>query len=78
MLIISLQSFSWDLDVPIVLSEAYSYVLFNIVSVDVYLIENNLVHTVQVPLVMHSVFNVFRVILFPMQVKGREIYPYTT
>ena len=34
-----------------------------------YLVENNLVYTVLVPLVMHSVF---RVMLFPMPVKGME------
>ena len=54
------------------LSEAYAYVLFDIVSVDVYLVENNLVYTVQVPLVMHPMFIMFRVIPFPMQVKGME------
>jgi len=69
---ISLHSFPRDLEVLIVLSEAYAYVLFDIVGVDVYLVENNLVHTVQVPLVIHSVFSVFRVIPFPMQVKGME------
>jgi hypothetical protein len=68
---ISQDSFLRDLEVPVVLSEAYAYVLFDIISVDVYL-ENNLVYTVQVPLVMHSVFTVFRVIPFPMQVKGVE------
>ena len=33
---ISLQSFPRNLDVPVVLSEAYAYVLFDIISVDVY------------------------------------------
>ena len=50
------------------------------ISVDVYLVENNLVHTGQDSLLMHSVFNMFRVISFPMEVKGMEgrftlIYP---
>jgi len=54
------------------LSEAYAYVLFDIISVDVYLVGNNLVYTVQVPLVWRSVFIVFRVIPFPTQVKGME------
>ena len=67
-----MHSFPRALEVLIVLSEAYAYVLFYIVSVDVYLVENNLVHTVQVPLVMYSVFNMFRVISFLMQVKGME------
>ena len=64
-------SFLCDLEVPVVLSEAYAYVLFD-VSVDVYLVEYNLVYTVEVPMVTHSVFSVFRVIPFPMQVKGME------
>ena len=69
---ISQDSFLRDLEFPVVLSEAYAYVLFDSVSVDVYLVENNVVYTVQVPLVMHSVFSMFRVIPFPMQVKGIE------
>jgi len=54
------------------LSEAYAYVLVDIISVDVYLVGNNLVYTVQVSLVWRSVFNVFRVIPFPTQVKGMQ------
>jgi hypothetical protein len=65
-------SFPRDLEVPVVLSEAYTYILFDIVNVEVYLVENNLVYSIQVPLVMHSVFNVFEIIPFPMQVKGME------
>jgi hypothetical protein len=68
----SQDSFPRDLEFPVVLREAYAYVLFDIVSLDVYLVENNLVYTVQVPLVMHSVFNMFRVIPFPMRVKAME------
>ena len=37
-----------------------------------YLVENNLVYIVQVPLVMYSVFIVLRVILFHTQVKDME------
>jgi hypothetical protein len=40
---ISQDSFPRGLEVPVVLSEAYAYVLFDIVKVDVYLAENNLV-----------------------------------
>ena len=69
---ISQDSFPRGLEVPVVLSEAYVYVLFDIVSIDVYLVENNLVYTVQISLVMHSVFTVFKVIPFPMHVKGME------
>ena len=65
-------SFPRGLEVPVVLSEAYVYVLFDIVKVDVYLVENNLVYTVQILLVIHSLFKVFRVIPFPMQVEGME------
>jgi len=56
---ISQDSFLRDLEFPVVLSEAYAYILFDSVSVDVYLVENNLVYTAQVPLVMHSVFSMF-------------------
>ena len=69
---ISQDSFPHDLEVPVVLSEAYAYVLLDIISVDVYLVGNNLVYTVQVPLVLHSVFNVFKILPFPMQVRDME------
>jgi len=51
------------------LSEAYAYVLVDIISVDVYIVRNNLVYTVQVSLVWRSVFTV---VPFPEQVKGME------
>jgi len=38
---ISKDSFPLDLEVSILFSKAYAYVLFDIVSVDVYLVENN-------------------------------------
>ena len=69
---ISQDNFPRVLEVPVVLSEAYSHVLFDIVKVDVYLVEDNLVYSIQVPLVVHPVFNVFRVIPFPTQVEGVE------
>lgn len=65
-------SFQRDTEVPVILSEAYTYMLFDISAVDTYLVANNLVCTVQVPLVMPCVFNVFRVIPFSIQVKGME------
>jgi hypothetical protein len=68
---ISQDSFPRDLEIPIELSEAYTYV-YDIVNVDVYLVGNNLVYTLQVPLVGHSVFNEFRIIPFPMEVKGMK------
>jgi hypothetical protein len=46
--------------------------LFGISTVDTYLVANNLVYIVQVPLVMPSVFSVFKVIPFPMQVEGTK------
>jgi len=69
---ISQDSFLCHLEFSVVLSEAYAYVLFDSVGVGVYLVENKLVCTVEVPLVMHSVFSMFRVIPFPLQVKGTE------
>ena len=69
---ISQDSFPRDLEFPVFLSEPYACVLFDMVIVDVYLIENNLVYTVQVPLVWRSVFIVFKIILFPTQVKEME------
>jgi hypothetical protein len=69
---VSQDSFPRNLELTITLSEAYAYVLFDIVRVDVCLVEHNLVYTLQVPLVMHSVFDVFRIIPFPIQVKGME------
>jgi len=76
---ISQDSFPCDLVVPVVPSRAYACVLFDIVSVDVFLVENNLVCTVQVPLVMHSVSSAFRITLFfhPNERCGREIFTYT-
>jgi len=73
---ISQDSFPHHLDVPVVLNEAYAYVLFDIVTVDVYLLENNLVYTVQVPLVMHYVQCVqSNTISHARGRYGREIYP---
>ena len=61
------------------LSEAYTYVLLDIISVDVYLVENNLVYTVQVPLVLHCVQCVQNITISHANERyGREIYPYTT
>jgi hypothetical protein len=69
---ISQDSFPRDLEVPVELSEDYVYFLYNIVNVEVYLVKGNLVYIVEVPLVMHSVFNVFEVIAFPVPRKGEE------
>jgi hypothetical protein len=69
---ISQDSFPRDMEVPVILNEAYAYMLLDISTVDTYLVANNLVYIVQVPLVMPSVFNVFKVIPFPMQVEGTK------
>jgi hypothetical protein len=68
----SQDNFPRNLEIPVVLSEAYAYVLFDIVSVDVALVEHNLVYTVQVSLVMHSVFDVFQIIPFAIQATGTD------
>jgi hypothetical protein len=68
----SQDSFPRDLEVPIELSEAYTNLLYNIISVDVYLVRGNLVYSVQIPLVMHCVFHVFKVIPYHMKKKGPE------
>jgi hypothetical protein len=68
----SQDSFLRDLEVPIELSEAYAYLLYNIICADVYLVKGNLVCSVQIPLVMHIVFHVLKVILYPIKKKGAE------
>jgi len=68
----SQDSFPNDLEVPVKLSEACAYILYNIVNVEVYLVRNNLVYTVHVQLVMDSVFTVLKILPFPMQKKGVE------
>jgi hypothetical protein len=74
---ISQDSFQHDLEVPVVLSEAYAYVLYDIVSIDVYLVANNLVHS------SGAIGNAFCVqcvqnntISLASERYGREIYPY--
>jgi hypothetical protein len=69
---ISQDSFPHDLEVPVELSEAYAYLLYNMVNVEVYLVKGNLVYIVEVPLVLYSAFNVFEVIAFPVPRKGEE------
>lgn len=56
---ISQDSFPRDLEFPVILSEAYAYMLFDISAVDTYLVANNLVCTVKVSLVMPCLFSVF-------------------
>jgi len=69
---ISQDSFPRNLEVPVEQSEAYASVLYDTINVEVYLVRNNLVYTVQVPLVMCSMFSVFKIIPFPVQENGME------
>lgn len=69
---LSQDGFPRDLEVPMDLSEAYAYLLYNIVSVEVYLVKSNLVYVVKVPLTTHYVFNVYEIIPFPVHRKGEE------
>jgi hypothetical protein len=61
-------SFPRDLQVLVPLSEAYLHQLVNIVSIEIYIIDSNLVY--EVPLVTHYMFDVYKVIPFPMKVKN--------
>jgi hypothetical protein len=65
----SQDSFPRDLQVPITLSEADLYQLVNIVSLDIYIADNNLVYIVKVPLATRSVFHVCKVLPLQMKVK---------
>jgi hypothetical protein len=59
--------FPRDLQVPVQLSEAYAYLLLNIISIDSYIVGSNLVYIVKVPLSTHFVYDIYRVIPFPMR-----------
>jgi hypothetical protein len=72
----SQDSFPRDLQVPIQLSEAYTYLLINILSKETYIMGNNLMYIVKVPLVTHYVYNIYRVLPFPIKVNGTR-YKYT-
>jgi hypothetical protein len=69
---ISQNSFPREMEVPVILSQAYAYMLLGISSVETYLVANNFVHIVLIPLDMPSVYNVFKMIPFPMHVEGTE------
>jgi hypothetical protein len=77
---ISRDSFLCYLEVPVVLSKAYACVLFDIVSVDVYLVENNLVCTVKVLLLNAFCVQSVQIntISHPNERYGREIHTYAT
>jgi hypothetical protein len=59
-----LDSFPRDLQVPVPLSYAYSYLLINILSIDVYI--------VRTPLVSHYVYDVYRVLPFPTKINDTK------
>jgi hypothetical protein len=50
----SQDSFPRDLQVPVPLSDAYAYLLINILSIDVYIVGSNLVYMVRIPLATHT------------------------
>jgi hypothetical protein len=71
-LLTSQDGFPRDLEVPVKLSEAYAHLLYDIVDVKVYFVQNKLLYVVEVPLVTNSVFHVLAVIASPVQWKGEE------
>jgi hypothetical protein len=56
------------------LSEVYSYQLINIVAVEVYIVDDKMVYVLKVPLTSHSVYDVYRILPFPIK-KQVYIYP---
>jgi hypothetical protein len=66
----SRDSFPRDLQAPVPLSDASAYLLINILAVDVYIVGNNLVYIVRIPLVTHHVYDVYRVLPFPIKING--------
>jgi hypothetical protein len=64
----SQDSFPRDLQVPTPLSEVYTYQLINIVTVEVYIVDDKMVYVLKVPLTSHSVYDVYRILPFPIKV----------
>jgi hypothetical protein len=65
----SQDNFSCDLQVPVTLRETYLYQLVNILNIEVYIEDNNLLYVVKVPLATHYVFDVYTGFQFSMKVK---------
>jgi hypothetical protein len=65
-----------DLQVPVQLSEAYAYLLLNIITIDSYIVGSNLVYIVKIPLSTHFVYDIYRVIPFPMRINNTR-FKYT-
>jgi hypothetical protein len=68
----SQDSFPRDLQVPVPLSDAYAYLLINILSIDVYMVGNNLVYIVRIPLATHYVYDVYKVLPFPIKINNTK------
>ncbi|PNF34241.1 hypothetical protein B7P43_G17488 [Cryptotermes secundus] len=64
----SRDSFPRDLQVPVQLSEAYTYLLINVITIETYVVRGKLVYVVRVPLVTHHVYDIYKVIPFPIKV----------
>jgi hypothetical protein len=68
--------FPRGLQVPVQLTEAYAYLILNIITIDSYIVGSNLVYIVKVPLSTHFVYDIYRVIPFPMRINNTR-FKYT-
>jgi hypothetical protein len=50
------------------MSVAYSHMIINIISIRVYLVNATLVHIVGVPLVTHHMYDVYKILPFPIRI----------
>jgi hypothetical protein len=66
----SQDSFPRDLQAPVQLSDAYTYLLLYIITIEIYIVGNSLVYIVKVPLVTHYTYDVYRVLPFPIKVNN--------
>jgi hypothetical protein len=66
----SQESFPRDLQVPLILSDANLYQLVNIIGIEAYIVNTNLVYVVKVPLATHYLYNVYKILPFPIKVQG--------
>jgi hypothetical protein len=64
--------FPRDLQVPVQLSKAYTYLLINIVTIETYIMGNNLVYIVKVPLVTHYIYDIYKVLPIPIRINGTK------
>jgi hypothetical protein len=68
----SQDSFPRDLYAPSPLNEVYSYQLINIVTVEVYILSDKLVCVLKVPLTSHNIYDVYRILPFPIKVTDTQ------